>query len=104
LDFAREDGHTIRARYAPLSPASGFPVSWSQSRQRVIREIFGLFILPEIPVLGQIGPIFDNYTYLANLSTWSDHATIICFTKADRSLRHLNGSMMFYFSRLYLLM
>jgi hypothetical protein len=27
---ARKDGHIIRARYAPLSPASGFPVSWSQ--------------------------------------------------------------------------
>jgi hypothetical protein len=27
---ARKDGHMIRARCAPLSPASGFPVSWSQ--------------------------------------------------------------------------
>jgi hypothetical protein len=27
---ARKDGHIIRARSAPLSPASGFPVSWSQ--------------------------------------------------------------------------
>jgi len=27
---ARKDGHIIRARCAPLSPASGFPVSWSQ--------------------------------------------------------------------------
>jgi hypothetical protein len=26
---ARKDGHIIRARCAPLSPASGFPVSWS---------------------------------------------------------------------------
>jgi hypothetical protein len=32
---ARKDGHIIRARGAPLSPASGFPVSWSQSRQGV---------------------------------------------------------------------
>ena len=32
---ARKDDHIIRARYAPLSPASGFPVSWSQSRQGV---------------------------------------------------------------------
>jgi hypothetical protein len=24
----RKDGHIIRGRYAPLSPASGFPVSW----------------------------------------------------------------------------
>jgi len=32
---ARKDGHIIRARCAPLSPASGFPVSWSQSRQGV---------------------------------------------------------------------
>jgi hypothetical protein len=36
---ARKDGHIIRARCAPLSPASGFPVSWSQ---QVIHEIFGL--------------------------------------------------------------
>ena len=71
LDFDRKDGHIIRARCAPLSPASGFPVSWSQSRQRVIHEIFWLFIVPEIPVLGQIWPIFDNYTYLVNLLTWS---------------------------------
>jgi hypothetical protein len=27
---ARKDYHIIRARCAPLSPASGFPVSWSQ--------------------------------------------------------------------------
>ena len=32
---ARKDGHIIRARSAPLSPASGFPVSRSQSRQGV---------------------------------------------------------------------
>jgi len=36
---ARKDGHIIRARCAPLSPASGFPVSWSQ---KVIHEISGL--------------------------------------------------------------
>jgi hypothetical protein len=30
LGDARKDGHIIRARCAPLSPASGFPVSWSQ--------------------------------------------------------------------------
>jgi hypothetical protein len=30
LEDARKDGHIIRARCAPLSPASGFPVSWSQ--------------------------------------------------------------------------
>jgi hypothetical protein len=36
---ARKDGHIIRARYATLSPASGFPVSWSQ---QVIHEIPGL--------------------------------------------------------------
>src|SRR5210317_665380 len=36
---AREDGHIIRARCAPLSPASGFPVSRSQ---QTIREISGL--------------------------------------------------------------
>jgi hypothetical protein len=33
---ARKDDHIIRARCAPLSPASGFPVSWSQ---QVIHEI-----------------------------------------------------------------
>ncbi len=33
---ARKDEHIIRARCAPLSPASGFPVSWSQ---QVIHEI-----------------------------------------------------------------
>jgi hypothetical protein len=27
---AREDDHIIHARSAPLSPASGFPVSWSR--------------------------------------------------------------------------
>jgi hypothetical protein len=36
---AREDSHIIRARYAPLSPASGFPVSWSQ---QAIHETSGL--------------------------------------------------------------
>ena len=36
---ARQDGHIIRARCAPLSAASGFPVSWSQ---QVIYEISGL--------------------------------------------------------------
>ncbi len=36
---ARKDGHIFRARCAPLSPASGFPVSWSQ---QVIHEISGL--------------------------------------------------------------
>jgi len=36
---ARKEGHIIRARCAPLSPASGFPVSRSQ---QVIHEIFGL--------------------------------------------------------------
>jgi hypothetical protein len=36
---ARKDGHIIRARCAPLSPASGFPVSWPQ---QVIHEISGL--------------------------------------------------------------
>jgi hypothetical protein len=36
---ARKDDHIIRARCAPLSPASGFPVSWSQ---QVIHEICGL--------------------------------------------------------------
>ena len=34
-----EDGHIVRARCAPLSPASGFPVSWSQ---QAIHEISGL--------------------------------------------------------------
>ena len=38
-DDARRDGHIIRARSAPLSPASGFPVSRSQ---QVIHEISGL--------------------------------------------------------------
>ena len=42
---ARKDGHIIRARSAPLSPASGFPVSWSQ---QVIHEISGL-TLPLLP-------------------------------------------------------
>jgi hypothetical protein len=36
---ARKDVQIIRARCAPLSPASGFPVSWSQ---QVIHEISGL--------------------------------------------------------------
>ena len=36
---ARKDGHIIRARSAPLSPASGFPVSRSQ---QVIHETSGL--------------------------------------------------------------
>jgi len=36
---ARKGGHIIRARCAPLSPASGFPVSRSQ---QTIREISGL--------------------------------------------------------------
>jgi hypothetical protein len=36
---ARKDDHIIRARCTPLSPASGFPVSWSQ---QVIHEISGL--------------------------------------------------------------
>jgi len=37
--LGEKDGHIIRARCAPLSPASGFPVSWSQ---QVIHEISGL--------------------------------------------------------------
>jgi len=40
---ARKDVHIIRARCAPLSPASGFPVSWSQ---QVIHETSGLKGLP----------------------------------------------------------
>ena len=36
---ARKGVHIIRARYAPLSPARGFPVSWSQ---QVIHGISGL--------------------------------------------------------------
>jgi hypothetical protein len=36
---ARKDDHIIRARCAPLSPASGFPVSRSQ---KVIHETSGL--------------------------------------------------------------
>ncbi len=36
---AREDDHIIRARCAPLSPASGFPVSRSQ---QPIHELSGL--------------------------------------------------------------
>jgi len=36
---ARKDGHIIRARYAPLSPASGFPVSRSE---QPIHELSGL--------------------------------------------------------------
>ena len=51
---ARKDDHIIRARYAPLSPASGFPVSWSQ---QVIHEISGLTILP------------------VNASTWKNFST-----------------------------
>ena len=39
---ARKDGHIIRARCAPLSPASGFPVSRSQ---QMIREICGLYAI-----------------------------------------------------------
>ena len=35
------DGHIIRDRYAPLSPASGLPVTWSQ---QVIHEISGLVV------------------------------------------------------------
>jgi hypothetical protein len=42
LEDAREDGHIIRARCAPLSPASGFPVSRSQ---QAIHEISGLKLL-----------------------------------------------------------
>ena len=37
----REDSHIIRARYATLSPASGFPVSGSQ---QAIHETAGLKI------------------------------------------------------------
>jgi hypothetical protein len=37
----REDSHIIRARCAPLSPASGFPVSGSQ---QAIHETAGLKI------------------------------------------------------------
>jgi hypothetical protein len=36
---ARKNGHIVRARCAPLSPASGFPVSWSQ---QVIHKTSGL--------------------------------------------------------------
>ena len=43
---ARKDGRIIRARYAPLSPANGFPVSWSQ---QVIHELSGLKFSGKIP-------------------------------------------------------
>ena len=43
---AWEDGHIIRARYAPLSPASGFPVS---RLQQVIHETSGLNPLDDLP-------------------------------------------------------
>jgi len=39
---ARKDGHIIRARSAPLSPASGFPVSWSQQVIQGISRFGGL--------------------------------------------------------------
>ncbi len=38
---ARKDVHIIRARCAPLSPARGFPVSWSQ---QVIHDLSGLVV------------------------------------------------------------
>jgi hypothetical protein len=42
LEEARKDGHIILARSAPLSPASGFPVSRSQSAAGGIHETSGL--------------------------------------------------------------
>ena len=45
---ARKDDHIIRARCAPLSPASGFPVSWSQ---QVIHEISGLKQICQLSIL-----------------------------------------------------
>jgi hypothetical protein len=58
---ARKDGHIIRARCAPLSPASGFPVSWSQ---HVIHEISGLKLLPS-GVINYFNPHYPdgNQTY-----------------------------------------
>ena len=51
---ARKDGHIIRARCAPLSPASGFPVSWSQ---QVIQEISGLNAKGRLPVLSPVSAL-----------------------------------------------
>ena len=51
---ARKDVQIIRARSAPLSPASGFPVSWSQ---QVIHEISGL---SPSPPTSSYAAIFDN--------------------------------------------
>jgi hypothetical protein len=48
---AGKGGHIIRARSAPLSPASGFPVSWSQ---QVIHGISGLYNLIVGTSLGKV--------------------------------------------------
>jgi hypothetical protein len=62
---ARKDNHIIRARYAPLSPASGFPVSRSQ---QAIREIFGLTKLPTFSTTLQ-GIIRLNWTAVVKFKT-----------------------------------
>ena len=54
---ARKDGHIIRARCAPLSPASGFPVSWSQ---QVIHEISGLELTTGVTKLQALRVLPDS--------------------------------------------
>jgi hypothetical protein len=68
---ARRDAHIIRARYAPLSPASGFPVSWSQ---QVIHKISGLYLKPEHLLLvytcGFVKLVIHIY-YLSFVISWN---------------------------------
>jgi hypothetical protein len=47
---ARKDVHIIRARSAPLSPASGFPVSQSEQS---IHELSGLLLMSHEEIVGQ---------------------------------------------------
>jgi hypothetical protein len=56
---ARKDAHIIRARYAPLSPASGFPVSRSQSRRGVMKYP-GYEKSPRRPIKQPVGAHIDK--------------------------------------------
>ena len=64
---ARKDGHIIRTRCVPLSPASGFPVSWSQ---QPIRELSGLH-QPEKGITRTI--IYYRHLWEASASFWLKH-------------------------------
>ena len=73
---ARKYGHIIRARCAPLSPTSGFSVSWSQ---QVIHERSGLAL--------SLSAACDIVYYLHSFACWH----CVCTHQASRRVRSAAG-------------